>query len=50
MLDRIRHRGPDDSGVFCDQNAFLGHRRLSIVDVTGGHQPMTNETGSNWNT
>jgi asparagine synthase (glutamine-hydrolysing) len=48
MLDRIRHRGPDDSGVFCDQNAFLGHRRLSIVDVTGGHQPMTNETGSIW--
>jgi len=48
MLDRIRHRGPDDSGIYCDPHAMLGHRRLSIVDVAGGHQPMSNETGSVW--
>ena len=48
MLDRIRHRGPDDSGVYSDHHAFLGHRRLSIVDVAGGHQPMSNESGSVW--
>jgi asparagine synthase (glutamine-hydrolysing) len=48
MLDRIRHRGPDDSGVFTDDHAFLGHRRLSIVDLSGGHQPMANETDSVW--
>ena len=48
MTDRIRHRGPDDSGYYSDDHAFLGHRRLSIVDVAGGHQPMTNESGSLW--
>lgn len=48
MLDQIRHRGPDDSGVFSDDYAFLGHRRLSIVDLAGGHQPMSNESGSVW--
>ena len=48
MLDRIRHRGPDDFGVYSDQHAFLGHRRLSIVDLSGGHQPMCNESGSIW--
>src|SRR2546423_1114216 len=48
MTDRIRHRGPDDSGTYCDEHASLGHRRLSIVDVSGGHQPMSNETGSVW--
>jgi asparagine synthase (glutamine-hydrolysing) len=40
MTDAIRHRGPDDSGYYCDGSAFLGHRRLSIVDLAGGHQPM----------
>jgi asparagine synthase (glutamine-hydrolysing) len=40
------HRGPDDSGLFLDQNVGLGHRRLSIVDVAAGHQPMTNEDGT----
>ena len=48
MADVISHRGPDDSGFYCDQFAFLGHRRLSIVDLAGGHQPMTNETRSLW--
>ena len=43
MRDVIRHRGPDDVGVHIDRNVGLGHRRLSIVDVGGGHQPMTNE-------
>ena len=46
MRDVIRHRGPDDSGVFAGGRVGLGHRRLSIVDVAAGHQPMTNEDGS----
>ncbi|HYL76499.1 MAG TPA: asparagine synthase (glutamine-hydrolyzing) [Bryobacteraceae bacterium] len=48
MMDSIRHRGPDDSGFFHDSAAHLGHRRLSIIDVAGGHQPMSNEDGSRW--
>jgi asparagine synthase (glutamine-hydrolysing) len=40
MRDVIRHRGPDDSGIFIDGLIGLGHRRLSIVDVTHGAQPM----------
>jgi asparagine synthase (glutamine-hydrolysing) len=46
MRDIIAHRGPDDKGIFIDGRVGLGHRRLSIVDVTRGHQPMTNEDGS----
>ena len=46
MRDCLVHRGPDDSGLFQDRNVGLGHRRLSIVDVAGGHQPMTNEDGT----
>jgi len=46
MRDVIRHRGPDDEGIFISRNVGLGHRRLSIVDVAAGHQPMTNEDGS----
>ncbi len=46
MRDVITHRGPDDAGLFIDGNVGLGHRRLSIVDVAAGHQPMTNEDGS----
>jgi asparagine synthase (glutamine-hydrolysing) len=46
MRDVIAHRGPDDYGLFIDGAVGLGHRRLSIVDVGGGHQPMTNEDGS----
>ena len=42
MRDSLVHRGPDDSGLFLEQNVGLGHRRLSIVDVAAGHQPMTN--------
>jgi asparagine synthase (glutamine-hydrolysing) len=43
MRDVIAHRGPDDSGLMIDGAVGLGHRRLSIVDVSAGHQPMTNE-------
>ncbi len=46
MRDVIKHRGPDDDGIFIDGRIGLGHRRLSIVDVASGHQPMTNEDGS----
>ena len=46
MRDVITHRGPDDEGIFVDGRVGLGHRRLSIVDVASGHQPMTNEDGS----
>ncbi|WP_422927826.1 asparagine synthase (glutamine-hydrolyzing) [Singulisphaera sp. PoT] len=48
MMDRIVHRGPDDSGVHRDEHVALGFRRLSIVDVAGGHQPLSNEDGSIW--
>jgi asparagine synthase (glutamine-hydrolysing) len=45
QCDRIRHRGPDDSGVLTDGDFGFGMRRLSIVDVAGGHQPMTTPDG-----
>ena len=48
MMDRIRHRGPDGHGIYQDGSVFLGHRRLSIIDVAGGHQPMANEDQSIW--
>ena len=49
MRDALRHRGPDDEGLFVEANVGLGHRRLSIVDLTAaGHQPMTNEDGNLW--
>ncbi|MEW5918156.1 MAG: asparagine synthase (glutamine-hydrolyzing), partial [Gemmatimonadota bacterium] len=46
MCDAIRHRGPDDSGYYVGPNAALGMRRLSVIDVAGGHQPMVNEDGT----
>src|SRR5450759_1294361 len=46
MTDTIRHRGPDDSGYYRDPWASLGFRRLAIIDVAGGHQPMANEDAS----
>jgi asparagine synthase (glutamine-hydrolysing) len=46
MRDVVFHRGPDDGGMFVDEQIGLGHRRLSIVDVSRGHQPMFNEDGS----
>jgi len=48
MLEAIQHRGPDGHGIHEDGPAFLGHRRLSIIDVAGGHQPMSNEDGTQW--
>lgn len=48
MLHAIEHRGPDGHGIHEDGPVFLGHRRLSIIDVAGGHQPMSNESGSQW--
>jgi asparagine synthase (glutamine-hydrolysing) len=48
MNATLRHRGPDGEGVFESTSAALGHRRLAIIDVTHGHQPMTNEDGSIW--
>src|ERR687896_855912 len=46
MCNAISHRGPDDWGTFEEGGLGLGMRRLSIVDLAGGHQPMTNEDGS----
>ena len=43
---RIAHRGPDDHGTFIDRNIGLGMRRLSIIDVSGGRQPISNEDGA----
>jgi asparagine synthase (glutamine-hydrolysing) len=46
MSDKIIHRGPDDDGYYSHRNIGLAVRRLSIIDIAGGHQPMTNESGS----
>jgi asparagine synthase (glutamine-hydrolysing) len=46
MCDAIRHRGPDDWGTFVEGGIGLGMRRLSIIDLAGGHQPITNEDGT----
>jgi asparagine synthase (glutamine-hydrolysing) len=48
MLDRLVHRGPDDDGEVQANGSWLGHRRLSIVDVEGGAQPLVNEAGDLW--
>ena len=48
MCDVIRHRGPDDEGMFVGDGAALGMRRLSIIDLAGGHQPIHNEDGTIW--
>lgn len=45
MADSIAHRGPDGEGFFCDDGIALGHRRLSIIDLEGGAQPLYNENG-----
>ena len=45
MMDKIAHRGPDDEGMYVDKHAAIGHRRLSIIDLSHGAQPMYNETG-----
>jgi asparagine synthase (glutamine-hydrolysing) len=48
MCQAIVHRGPDDEGLLAKQNTGLGMRRLSIIDVAGGHQPVFNEDRSIW--
>src|SRR5262245_2350987 len=48
MRDVITHRGPDGEGLIVDGPAGLAHRRLAIIDVAGGQQPMCNEDGSVW--
>lgn len=45
MTEVIAHRGPDDHGYYIDRRAGLGHRRLSIIDIAGGKQPIFNEDG-----
>ena len=48
MCDQIRHRGPDDEGFHVDGPCAIGMRRLSIIDLSTGHQPISNEDGSIW--
>jgi asparagine synthase (glutamine-hydrolysing) len=48
MNDRLAHRGPDDEGIVAQGPACLGMRRLKIIDLAGGHQPMTGEDGRVW--
>lgn len=48
ITDRMLHRGPDDEGFFIDGRIGLGMRRLSIIDVRGGHQPISNEDETVW--
>jgi asparagine synthase (glutamine-hydrolysing) len=48
MCSAIAHRGPDDAGYYLDAHAGIGMRRLSIIDVSAGHQPISNEDGSVW--
>src|SRR5690349_9113697 len=48
MADTLQHRGPDDEGFYCASRIGLGHRRLSIIDLAGGHQPLSNEDETIW--
>lgn len=48
MTDAIAHRGPDDEGFYASDAVTLGHRRLSIIDLAGGHQPMSDESETLW--
>jgi len=48
MLSMVRHRGPDGFGLYLDRDIGLGSARLSIIDLEGGDQPITNEDGSLW--
>ncbi len=48
MLGMIRHRGPDQFGIYLDDQVGLGSARLSIIDLSGGQQPISNEDGTLW--
>jgi len=48
MADSMYHRGPDDEGTYISGNVGLGHRRLSIIDLNRGKQPISNEDGTVW--
>ena len=48
MTDVLSHRGPDDRGIWVEPGVGLGHRRLSIIDLVSGHQPMTTAGGQLW--
>jgi len=48
MLSAIRHRGPDERGIYCDSKAVIGNVRLSIIDIASGQQPLSNEKGNLW--
>ena len=48
MTRALRHRGPDGEGLYRDERAALGHRRLAIIDRAGGTQPLSNEDGTCW--
>jgi asparagine synthase (glutamine-hydrolysing) len=48
MADSQKHRGPDESGVFAGQGLAFSHRRLSIIDLSSGQQPLSNEDGTVW--
>jgi asparagine synthase (glutamine-hydrolysing) len=48
MIQSIRHRGPDDVGIHTEGGVGLAHARLSIIDLTGGHQPMSADNGGLW--
>jgi asparagine synthase (glutamine-hydrolysing) len=48
MTGILRHRGPDETGVYIDKDVGLGHARLSIIDLAGGSQPIHNEDETVW--
>ena len=48
MCTTLVHRGPDDKGFFVDRNVGLGMRRLNVIDLVTGHQPISNEDGRIW--
>ena len=48
MAAALRHRGPDDSGYYRDARGGLAHTRLSIIDLSTGQQPLSNEDGNLW--
>lgn len=48
LADTLHHRGPDDEGFYLGEGVALAARRLSIIDLAGGHQPLSNEDGTVW--